>query len=108
MKHFLTDLQSLDDRAKFKVLIVATAVVMVVVVYFWLAYFNNIIASVQTPLAADGGASQNATPAAQEEAGPWTIVMRAPAFLYGEFMGAMRWLGNVLQAPRQYIVQPPQ
>jgi hypothetical protein len=109
MKDFFTELQSLGEPAKSKILIIATVIIMIVVIYFWLAYFNSIIAGVSAPSVADtgGAAQQGLAPTAQEDAGPWVIMMRAPAFLYDQFMNAAQGLANVLQAPRQYVVQPP-
>jgi uncharacterized membrane protein YvbJ len=41
--NFLHRLQGLDDRHKQKIMIVAAIVIMVIVIYFWLAYFNSIV-----------------------------------------------------------------
>jgi len=106
MEDILTKLQSLDEPAKAKVLIIATAIIMIVVIYFWLAYFNSIVAGVSAPSVADNAAGQGAASTSQEDVGPWTIVMRAPEFLYGQFMNAAGGLASILRAPRQYVVQP--
>lgn len=116
-KGFIEKLQSLDGPAKNKVLIVATAVVMVIVIYFWLAYFNNLIAGVSQPApVAENLAAENAVPMqtqAQTSAGggsvgTWDSFKSAAAFIYGEFMNVAHGLSDILQAPRQYIVNPPQ
>ncbi len=65
---FLEELQALDESVKRRVLTVATVVVMVVVAYVWVGYFNGlvagssqeqsaIVAAAQTPTggAGDGG-----------------------------------------------------
>ena len=52
-KTFLEELQSLEEPTKFKILIASTVVIMIVVVYFWLAYFNGIVSSVSQPTVAD-------------------------------------------------------
>lgn len=44
-KSFLEEMQSLEEPAKRRILIVATIVVMIVVIYIWLGYFNSIVAS---------------------------------------------------------------
>ena len=41
--NFLHRLQGLDEGHKQKIMIVASVVIMIVVVYFWLAYFNSIV-----------------------------------------------------------------
>lgn len=43
MDNFLKKLQSLDESAKQKVLIGATAVIMAIVVFAWITYFNNLM-----------------------------------------------------------------
>ena len=40
---FLKELQSLDAPAKNRVLIISTVVIMIVVLFVWLAYFNSIV-----------------------------------------------------------------
>jgi hypothetical protein len=107
-KGFIEELQALDEPMKKKILVVATAIIMVIVVYFWLAYFNNLMV----------GASQTATIAQDQTAQP--IAGTQPtqggqaaepsmwANLWGNVAGALHRLGNILQAPRQYIIQPPQ
>lgn len=89
-------LQLLDESAKTKVLVVATAVAMIIVVALWYLYFNTIIigSANQTTVATD-------QPAAQPSAGPgiWQD-------LAGLFMGIVHGLGNMIKAPRQYNIQP--
>jgi hypothetical protein len=40
---FLKELQSLDEPAKNRILIIATVVIMIVVLFVWVAYFNSIV-----------------------------------------------------------------
>jgi cytoskeletal protein RodZ len=40
---FLKELQSLDEPAKNRILIIATVVIMIVVLFVWIAYFNSIV-----------------------------------------------------------------
>ena len=42
--NFIQRLQALDDPRKQKVLIGTSIVIMVIVIYLWLAYFNGIVA----------------------------------------------------------------
>jgi hypothetical protein len=103
-KDFLEKLQSLDEPTKLKVLVVATGITMAVVLYFWLAYFNGLVASVSRPTIADNNVPVPTEPVpTQNNAGPSGL-----AFVYGQFMSMLHGLGNILQAPRQYIIHPPQ
>jgi hypothetical protein len=121
MKDFFQKLQSLDEPVKQRILVAATIVIMVVVLYFWLMYFNGIVAGARPEDVADNataGDAMTGQSAAQQGAagavtgeegmGPWQVVGRRIAFVYGGFMNMVRGLGNILQAPRQYIVRPPQ
>jgi len=56
--NFIQRLQALDDGPKQKVLIGTSIVVMIVVIYFWLAYFNGIVA---------GGAGQSQAVAVNDD-----------------------------------------
>lgn len=104
-KGFFEELQSLDEPTKRKVLVVATAVIMVAVIYFWLAYFNNIVASISQPSIAQNTPTSSAAetvPAQAAEPGPSMFARIGDGFTY-----MIKGLGSILQAPRQYIVQPP-
>ena len=115
---FIEKLQSLDGPAKNKILIVATAVAMVIIVYFWLAYFNNLIAGVTQPApipvtesTAQPSAVQAQPSAPGDNSGGvsiWSNFKNAASFMYGEFVRAVHGLSNAVQAPKQYIVNPPQ
>lgn len=55
-KGWLESLRALPDPAKKKILTVTAIVFMAIVIYFWLAYFNNLIAGVmQSSGVAQGG-----------------------------------------------------
>ena len=73
---------------------------MVVVIYVWLAYFNSLITGT-VPQAAI--AENQAT----GSVGVWQNIGNGMASLYGYSVSTLRGLGNILQAPRQYIVKPP-
>ncbi len=90
-------LQALGEPTKKKVLIIATGIAMVIVIYFWLAYFNNLLTSVTQPTVA-----QNAVDQAAQTAEP-----AAGSSFFQGIMNLVHGLGNILQAPRQYIVEPP-
>ncbi|MGC9598854.1 MAG: hypothetical protein ABSE18_00500 [Minisyncoccia bacterium] len=114
-KSFLEELQSLDETTKTKILVVATAVAMIIVIYVWLAYFNSLIAGVAQEGTASSAASSSvpssaASSSAVSSGGTsiWQNVEGGIGTLYGKSVGFLHYLGNILQAPRQYIVKPPQ
>lgn len=123
--NFWEELRSLDEPTKTKILVVATVLIMVVVVYFWLAYFNGLIAGSQAGGNAVGAATAepaqpsvpttpttSAPPATAAEQptsnvpGFWQNAANGTAFLYAQFMNVMRGLGSILAGPRQYLIKP--
>ena len=123
-KNFLEELQSLDDATKQKILIVATVVIMVVIIYFWLAYFNNIVAGVgqvaegqpavgaatATPTMAAGAPATTGVPtaAAASVPGPsaWQQMGSGLAAIGQFFINIVHGIGGIFRSPKQYIVNP--
>ncbi|HEX4104403.1 MAG TPA: hypothetical protein VHZ04_02920 [Candidatus Paceibacterota bacterium] len=118
-KGFLEELQSLDEGTKQKVLIVATVVIMIVIIYFWLAYFNNIVAGVgqvaagpavnAAPATATATATAPASvPSAAAAAGPsiWQQMGGGLAAIGQFFINLAHGVRNVFQTPGQYTVNP--
>ena len=104
MSNFLEKLQSAPESTKRRWMVVITAVIMVAVIYVWLAYFNSLIA---------GGFSR--TVSLEQQNPPvaggvsfWQTLKNGMANLYEIFTGKLHALGNVLNAPREYIIKPPQ
>ena len=92
-KSFLETLQALDEGTKKKIMIIATIVIMAIVIYFWLAYFNGLVAAVSQPAIANNQqGTQSAIASNQSSAGgnSWTS-----------------WFGNVLRGG-QHTIQPGQ
>lgn len=122
-KGFLEYLQTLPEPTKKRVLVIATAVIMALVVYFWLAYFNNLIAGIAQPAAtvAENAPAENAPTGQPATAAPATVAVPAApgegmgqrlenglGFIYGIFANMAHGLESVVNAPGQYNVRPPQ
>ncbi len=99
LKSFLEKLQSADEDVKRRWLVVSTIVVMIVVIYVWLAYFNSLIASFSEPRLAEiptGGAGFSF----------WLSLKSGAALLYNSFVDKLHVFAEILKAPREYIIQP--
>ena len=100
-KNFLEKLQSADESIKKRWMIILTIIVMTVVVYVWIAYFNNLIVSMSM--------SQQIVSSPPADSGSlWQTAKNGMASLYGIFIDKVHGLGQILQAPREYIIKPPQ
>ncbi len=75
-----------------------TLVIMIVVVYVWLAYFNNLVGSFNQP-----------EPASTPGGGFtfWQSMKNGVAIIYETFSEKIRSFGQILETPREYIVNPP-
>ncbi len=105
MLKFLEKLQSADEGTKMIWIIIITSVIMVIVVYIWLMYFNNILATAVTPSITKTESIQQkdtdpAAPSFVESMG-----QRAGS-VYHIFIDKIGALGNILKTPREYIVEP--
>jgi hypothetical protein len=107
-KDFLERLRAASEPTKRRWIVVITAVVMVAVIYVWLAYFNNLLtagfsqpaATEQPALPGNGGGTSGSTSFSQ-------TLKNAVANIYGIFGDMFHALGNILNAPREYIIKPP-
>jgi hypothetical protein len=95
--NFLAKLQSTDESTKKKWLILITVVSMMIVVSVWLKYFNNLVIGVNNNPTVDGGSGFSF----------FETMKEGTAFLYDSLAQKMTGLGEVLNAPRNYIVSPP-
>jgi hypothetical protein len=100
IENFLKKMQAADSASKKKILVVSSAVVMAIVVYVWLMYFNTLLVGAGAPPAADAGVP------AEERGSFWETMKRGGVVLYERIMGGVSRLGEMLQAPREYIVKP--
>jgi hypothetical protein len=111
--NFLQKLQSAPEPTKRRWIMAITAVVMVAVIYVWLAYFNSLITAgfSQPAIPSVNSGQVPAEPAPSAGVGSasfWQKLKNATANLYNVFGGALHNLGNILDAPREYIIKPPQ
>ncbi len=100
MKNFLNELQALPEPTKRKVLVAVTIVLMAVVIYFWLIYFNTLLAGVSQP------APANPVAASGGDIGLWQRLQNGFVFIGSQFQKMAQGLSSILAAPRQYIVNP--
>ena len=101
-KGFIEELQGLEAPVKKRVLIVSTSIIMAVVVYVWLGYFNNIIAN--APAAA---LAENATSTPTSSApGFFDRIGGGGAYMLRAFGSWADSAANALKSPRQYIIKP--
>lgn len=118
-RDYIRELQSLDEPIKQRVLIAASAITMMLVVYIWIGYFNSIVmggptqladqsASVQAgavPSAITGDVATSAvtTPSAP---GFWQMLGGGIDSLYHGAVSGFKGAGSALQAPKQYDITP--
>ena len=108
MGNFLEELQSLDERTKSRVLIVTTIVIMAIIIYFWLGYFNSIVSSGVQPAVADANQPADTADSGQT-AQPAGSANSQPGFFtsMGNGMATMvHAFENIFQAPSKYIIKP--
>lgn len=102
MSNFLEKLQSSDEGTKRRVMIIASILIMAVVIYVWLAYFNNLLAGLSQP-------AENAAAAPQDSGFSfWQSTKSGAVFVYGALSDKLGALGDLFQRPREFIVEPPQ
>ena len=102
MTGFLKKLQSSDEATKRKWLVGATIVAMVIVLYVWLAYFNNLVVHFSAQHSDESGAI-----AEKRASGSFfDHIRQGAAGIYQSFTNTMGYLGKILEAPREYIIKP--
>ena len=93
-RKFLEKLQSADDRTKKRWMVGSTTVVIAIVIYIWIGYFNNLIFTLsspqEAPLQKTGGFSFLET------------VKNATAAVFDTVKGLAE---NILGQPGEYIIK---
>jgi hypothetical protein len=106
-RSFIEELRALDESAKQKVLVGATMVLMVVVLYFWLAYFNTIVSRSSPQATASAEASTTVVSATgTSDGGFGNVVSDGFGSLIQFFKNESRSIGGVVNGPREYEVSP--
>ncbi len=116
-KSFLEELRSLDEATKRKVAVVATAILMIGVVYVWVGYFNGLVTGTsEQSTVADGQAqvgstqpvAENSNNASSAGSGFGQNIKSGIAVIGSYFAGVAQWLVGLVKNPGQYNIHPSQ
>ena len=96
-KNFIERLQSSDESRKRRWMFGGTVVAMVIVVYVWFAYFNNLVGNFNEPQLA-----------AAPESGFTFLhsIENGMSIISGSFVGEIKNIGGMLRSPKEYIINP--
>ena len=103
-KSFIEEIRSLSGHVKHKIMLCTTIIIMIIVVYFWIAYFNTIVpnaapvASAPVPMAAS----------AQDTTGPGIggLFADTASSFWQAVLGGARDAAGALKNPKQYTISP--
>ena len=101
-KNFLERLQSSDEVTKQRWLVGSAAVIMALVVFLWLAYFNSFVIGPRNGVLVEPGPAVGG-----ESVTFWGTMKNGASVIYHGFWGKLRAFGNILEQPREYIIKPP-
>lgn len=102
LKIFLLKLRSSDERRKKRWLIGSTVVIMVIVIYVWLAYFNYLFADLKI-----AGPAPEVTPASeQSNSSFWQTMKNGVAVIYRDVIGKINEWKQTIATPKDYIIKP--
>ncbi len=93
-KKFLEKLQSSDDQTKKRWMIGSTTVIIVIVVYIWVGYFNNLIFTLSSP--------QEPT---LQKTGGFSFLETAKNAVAAVFDTAKGLVENIFGGPGEYIIK---
>ncbi len=124
-RDYLAELQALDEPMKRRVLVAASAVMMAIVVYVWIGYFNSIVMGGSVQLADQSAMAQSGAAGAAVPAGAsaqntqdastnppssapdfWQMLRSGLVSLYHGAVSGFKGAGSALQAPKQYDITP--
>jgi len=105
-KSFIEEIRSLNEPTKRKIMLGATVIIMVLVIYLWLAYFNTIV-----PNAVPAVAPQSPSPSiasSSDEGGPGIMGMfvDGASSFWQSVVGGARDMAGVIRNSKQYDINP--
>jgi len=93
VEQFIKKLQTADEPRKRRWLVLSTAIVMVIVIFVWLRYFNSLV-------------QPDAAAISPSPVSFWGTMGHGVVAIYHAFTNSIRALGGMLVAPQTYIVKP--
>lgn len=105
----LEELQSLSEKNKHRILIIATIIIMVIVVSIWLLYVGSIIAGSSQQSASQAASTNAVAPAAVPVVAPTAMQASGPSMWQnvGNWFGfVFSSIANIFRKPSQYNIQP--
>lgn len=93
-RKFLERLQSSDDQTKKRWMIGSATVIIAIVIYIWIGYFNNLIFTLSSPQ----------EPPLQKIGG-FSFLETAKNAVAAVFDTAKSLIGNIFSQPREYIIK---
>jgi len=101
-KSFIEELRSLSVPAKRKVMISVTIATMLVVVYFWVAYFNSIVPNVSPTTQVSATAEESDT----NGPGVLGLLANAAGSLWQAIGNGVQGVTGAVRNPKQYNISP--
>ena len=104
-RNFLEKLQSASHEKKKFWMILFTSIAMVVVIYLWLAYFNNLVASLSRPSTL-AQAQDKAVETKSQDFSFTETMKNGTAIVFGFFGDRANDLVKLFEKPKEYIIKP--
>jgi len=104
-RNFLEKLQSAPDEKKKFWMILFTSIVMVILVFLWLAYFNNLVASLSRP-SNIAQVQDNGTVAKSQDFSFAETVKNSTAIVSSFLRDRVNDLIKFFEKPKEYIIKP--
>ncbi|MDE2019907.1 MAG: hypothetical protein KGJ13_06215 [Patescibacteria group bacterium] len=103
MSKFFEELQALDEPTKTKILVISTIIIMAIVIYFWLGYFNSVISGAQTAPMADVSNGQQTTGNQRATSTPAPTVFQS---ITNGFAAVVQSFEGIFRQPKKYEINP--
>lgn len=106
-RNFLEKLQSASNEKKKIWMILFTSIAMVIVVFLWLMYFNNLVASLSRPSnLAKAQPQDNATATKSRDFSFVETMKNSTAIVFGFLGDRFNDLVKIFEKPKEYIIKP--